>query len=250
MSNHIYQETFFNYVNTTSGRSAQHFLDKVRFPFPIISLLDVGCGQGAWLNRWQQKYPDLTILGIDGDYVKPDNLLIDKKYFQAIDLKNGFNLHQTFSMVECLEVAEHIDETYADVLIQSITQHSQMILFSAAQKGQGGEFHVNEQPINYWVQKFAQQHYICLDCVRPQVKDDKNIEPWYRFNSVLFVHRDLAEQLPLEFQQTIVTQDYDFTKDIDQLWLIRNAVIALLPTQMVTQLSKFKQKILPFVRQS
>lgn len=250
MSNHIYQDTFFNYVNTTSGRSAQHFLEKVKFPFPITSLLDVGCGQGAWLNRWKQKYPDLTILGIDGDYVKKESLLIEADKFQAIDLKNGFNLNQTFSMVECLEVAEHIDEAYSDILIKSITQHSQMILFSAAQKGQGGEFHVNEQPINYWVKKFAQYGYICLDCVRPQVKDDKNIEPWYRFNSVLFIHQDLAEQLPAEFQAYRVTQDYDFTKDMDKAWLMRNAVIGLLPTHFVTQLSKLKQKILPFVRQS
>ena len=246
---HIYEGDFFAYVNATSLRSAKSFLEIVKFPIQIQSILDVGCGKGAWLNQWREKYTQ-DIFGVDGDYVDTNSLLIPKENFQAADLRQPIDLNRTFSLVQCLEVAEHLDASFADILVQSITKHGDVILFSAAQKGQGGEFHVNERPINYWVEKFATQGFACFDCIRPQVKGISSIEPWYRFNTVLFLKESKLEELSLDaaFLSTRVDANYDFTQAIDASWLIRNKILSFIPYSIINALSKMKQRILPAIR--
>ena len=44
---------------------------------------------------------------------------------------------------------------FADVFVDSLCRHGELIIFSAAVPGQGGERHVNEQPLEYWREKFA-----------------------------------------------------------------------------------------------
>lgn len=249
MTKHVYKSNFFNYVNSTSLRSATHFLQTVQFPFEIESVLDIGCGKGAWLSQWQKKYTE-NIFGLDGDYVDVDSLLIPKNCFQAVDLRQSIDLNRKFSIVECLEVAEHLDNQFADILVENIIRHGDIILFSAAQKGQGGKFHVNEQPIFYWVEKFAKHNYVCFDYIRPQIKGKIEIEPWYRFNMILFIHQDKLSQMNLnhEFLSTRVSSNYDFTQLIDSSWLLRNRILSLLPYSLINQLSKIKQHILPMIK--
>lgn len=251
MEKHVYQDDFFDYVNNTSLRSAKAFLTTINLPFEVNSILDVGCGKGAWLSQWQQGYTK-EIFGVDGDYVNVDSLLIPKEKFLAVDLRKSFDLNKKFSVVECLEVAEHIDESCADILIQSIINHGDIVLFSAAQKGQGGEFHVNEQPINYWVKKFNHHDYVCFDYVRPQIKDELKIEPWYRFNMVIFIHKNKLStlNLPEDFLSTQRNADYDFTQLMDKKWLLRNKMLSYLPYSTINALSKAKQHILPMLKSS
>lgn len=52
-------------------------------------------------------------------------------------------------MTQSLEVAEHIDEKYAQNFIELLTLTSDIILFSAAIPNQGGLEHINEQPPKY-----------------------------------------------------------------------------------------------------
>ena len=109
----------------------------------IRNILDVGCGKGAWLSQWRELYTK-DIQGLDGSYVDKQTLLIPKDNFLDVDLTDGFQLNRKFSLVQCLEVAEHLDEKFADILIKSIISHGDIVSFSAAQPGQGGEHHVNE----------------------------------------------------------------------------------------------------------
>lgn len=246
---HVYEGNFFNYVNTTSLRSAKYFLETVKFPIEIYSIVDIGCGKGAWLNQWREKYTK-DILGVDGDYVDTDTLLIPKEDFQAVDLRQRIDLGRTFSLVQCLEVAEHIDASFADILVDNIVRHGDIVLFSAAQKGQGGEFHVNEQPINYWVEKFSGHDFICFDYIRPQVKNINMIEPWYRFNTVLFIRKEKLGTLALgeDFLATRADQNYDFAAAIDKSWLLRNKLLSFVPYSIINLLSKAKQRLLPIIR--
>ncbi|MBN6070627.1 methyltransferase domain-containing protein [Aggregatibacter actinomycetemcomitans] len=250
MNKHIYENDFFTYVNTTSMRSAEYFLKVIKFPFPIESVIDIGCGQGAWLNQWQKYTQD--IYGIDGGYVNINNLLIEHDNFKAADLTQYIDLGRKFSLVQCLEVAEHIDITFADILVDNIIRHGDIILFSAAQPGQGGEFHVNEQPISYWVDKFSQRGYICFDYIRPQIKDIIDIEPWYRFNTIIFIQKDKLPSLQLDnnFMATKVYSNYNFTTIISKKWLLRNRLLSYLPVNIITRLSKVKQHLLPLIKRT
>lgn len=46
---HTYDTLFFDYIQAGSGRSARTVLPLVLAGLPIDSVLDVGCGAGAWL---------------------------------------------------------------------------------------------------------------------------------------------------------------------------------------------------------
>ncbi len=66
-----YDKRFFDYINSGAIKSAEKVLPIVIENLRPQSVLDVGCGQGAWLHVWQKLgVPDIT--GIDGDYVNKE----------------------------------------------------------------------------------------------------------------------------------------------------------------------------------
>ena len=180
-----YDSAFFDYVNSGSITSANRLLPKLQEHIHAKSVLDVGCGQGAWLSAWRSLGVE-DLLGLDGDYVDRGKLLVAESAFKATDLANGFRLGRKFDLVQSLEVAEHLPESCAAGFIDSLVAHGDLCLFSAAPKGQGGDNHVNEQPFDYWRAHFARHGYQVFDFIRPLVALDGEIEPWYRFNVFLY----------------------------------------------------------------
>jgi hypothetical protein len=55
----------------------------------------------------------------------------------------------------CFEVAEHVLAEFADALVSLLAKTAPIVVFTAAPPGQGGSGHVNEQPADYWIAKFA-----------------------------------------------------------------------------------------------
>lgn len=72
-------------------------------------------------------------------------------------------------------------------LVVNLIVHAPMVLFSAAPPGQGGEHHVNERTYEFWRGLFARHGYACFDFLRPRLHSASGIEPWYRYNLLLFV---------------------------------------------------------------
>jgi SAM-dependent methyltransferase len=168
-----------------------------------MSVLDVGCGPGVWLAEWS-RIGVKEVVGVDGDYVPRNTLAIPAGAFRAIDISQPFDLGQHFDLVLCLEVAEHIPEAHSDTLIDNLCRHGDLILFSAAIPGQGGEFHVNEQPYEHWRTKFTARGYTVFDCARRPVAGLKEIEPWYRFNTFLFANENGQSRLSDRARRDIV----------------------------------------------
>jgi hypothetical protein len=54
-----------------------------------------------------------------------------------------------------IEVAEHIPAELATAFVEYLADVSDLVIFTAAQPGQGGPGHINEQPREYWIDKFA-----------------------------------------------------------------------------------------------
>ncbi|WP_460546034.1 class I SAM-dependent methyltransferase [Echinicola sediminis] len=156
------------------------------------SILDVGCGIGTWMNTFL-KHGIQDVCGVDGDYV--DRSLL-KKYiplgnFIPQDLEKAFDLQRKFDLVISFEVAEHLKASAAKCFVESLTKHGDLILFSAAVPGQGGQNHVNEQWLSYWSELFAGKGYTAYEMIRPLIWEDKNIDVWYRQNMVLFSSKNL-----------------------------------------------------------
>jgi SAM-dependent methyltransferase len=150
------------------------------------SILDVGCGNGTWLRAASNLgVPD--VFGVDGVETSPQKLLFDPKQFKRYDLTALIELGRRFEVVLCLEVAEHLEATVAPVLVESLTKHSDKVVFSAACPGQPGQHHVNCQWPEYWQALFNARGYACEDSLRWQIWSVKDIEPWYRQNLFIAV---------------------------------------------------------------
>lgn len=61
------------------------------------------------------------------------------------------------------------------------------MLFSAATPGQGGYRHVNEQPHEYWLNRFEDRGYAASTLVRRRFAHCEEVASWYRANPSLLV---------------------------------------------------------------
>jgi SAM-dependent methyltransferase len=121
------------------------------------SVVDIGCGIGLYLAEFQNL--GVRIQGFDFSEDAKSNCAIDPEFFSVVDLIHPIANSEKFDMCICSEVGEHIPDSGADNLIETIEKFSNLIIFSAAHPGQGGTNHVNEKPQEYWISKFAGKGY-------------------------------------------------------------------------------------------
>jgi SAM-dependent methyltransferase len=159
------------------------------------SVVDVGCGVGAWLSVFaDQGVKD--VYGIDNDWVDRSRLMIPHERFFAKDLEQSVTLDKLCDLAVSLETAEHLDATIADTFIKNLTALAPVILFSAAIPYQGGVHHVNEQWPEYWEKKFRDRGFIPVDCIRLQVLSNPSVAFWYGQNTFLYVKETAIEKYP------------------------------------------------------
>lgn len=145
------------------------------------TLLDVGCGTGTWLKAALENGVS-EVVGVDGIAVPSEQLLVPANCVSIHDLTKSWRINRSFDAVLCLEVAEHLDHAYANVLIETLVNHSETVYFSAACPNQSGQHHVNCQWPAYWQQLFNSFGYTCSDEVRWRIWNMAEVEPWYRQN--------------------------------------------------------------------
>jgi hypothetical protein len=198
---------------------------------------------GAWLKVWQDELSVPEIFGLDGYHVQKDNLLIPSDSFQAHNLESQFGLGRTYDLVQSLEVAEHLHETQASNFVKSLTRHGSVVLFSAAPPGQGGHGHINERPYDYWRQLFEQEGYSAYDCLRPQLKDNPNIDPWYKYN--IFIYASVAGESRLSdlAKKDKVPVGVHLRDISPSTYQLRKLLIRQLPPPLMTIAARLKERI-------
>lgn len=240
MVNYKYSSDFFEYIREGSIASAKEIVPVILSLFHVSSVLDVGCGKGAWLKVWREN--NIEIVGIDKDN-DTGNLLIPHDKFMSIDISDKFNLGSKFDLVECLEVAEHLPKQSSECLVESLANHGDMILFSAAPPGQGGEYHINEQPYDFWQKIFDKYEFDMYDIIRPAIISKPNVRPYYKYNIFLFIRRgsDMGNLRLNRIENSLFIQR---PSDISPVtFKIRKYLIRLLPVTVVTQLSIFNRTV-------
>jgi len=190
MADNPYIRDFYLRQAAGSRLSATRLLPVVLGMLRPRSIVDVGCGVGTWLAVAMEE-GILDIVGVDGSHVERDLLQIPASRFVACDLTTDIDLNRTFDLVISLEVAEHLPEQSADAFVSSLVRHGPAVLFSAAIPCGSGTGHVNEQWPAYWAGKFSERGYVAIDCLRPLIWNDPEIEWWYRQNTLLYVHRTI-----------------------------------------------------------
>ena len=113
-------------------------------------VIDVGCGPGIYVEALRNAGMDA--IGVDPDPSCP--------YDRVNVFSPDFDKYTGYDLCVCLEVAEHIDEEFAEKFVQQLVKTAPAILFSAALPGQGGHGHINCQPKEYWAHNFARQNYV------------------------------------------------------------------------------------------
>jgi len=240
---YAYDQTFYRYIQQGALRSARIVIPLVRKQLQVNSVLDVGCGAGAWLSEYlSQGVADCA--GVDGNYVDRASLLIPAELFFPRDVSAEFDLSRGFDLVQCLEVGEHIEPECSATLVANLVRHGDYVLFSAAVPGQGGENHINERPYSFWRALFAGHGYAPYDFVRPHLRNAAGVEAWYRHNVVLYVAQRAQAFLPAEIRSVRVSDDEPIADVASPLWKLRTLVFARLPVAWISKLAILKHRSL------
>lgn len=189
-----YDDRFYGAKNEGSYASAKLILPLVFAVIKPRSVVDVGCGTGTWLKT-ADELGAADYHGYDGS--RPSKLYIPEERFTAADLAQPLRTGRRFDLALCCEVAEHLPPDAAEILVTTVTSLSDVVLFSAAIPGQGGRRHVNEQWPAYWQNLFQKQRYSAYDCIRPRIWNERQVDWWYRQNTVLYVADAVAARFSL-----------------------------------------------------
>ena len=100
-----------------------------------------------------------------------------------VDLEGEIVLDQRADVVISTEVAEHLPDTAADGYVKLLCSLSDIVVLTAAPPGQGGTGHVNEQPPEYWLEKFASHAY-----ARDDAETQKMRAEWREGGTADFYH--------------------------------------------------------------
>lgn len=182
---HYYEGT----VEAAAVRSAGAIADSIVESFHPAKVVDVGCGTGAVLAALRDR--NCTVFGLEYssaalDYCRKRKLDVAKFDLENDSLKNG----RRFDVAVSLEVAEHLPQSVADRYVDLLTSLSDSVVFTAAQPGQGGMDHVNEQPASYWISKFQQRGFLHSEELtrnwRADWKSGGTVQPWYYANLMIF----------------------------------------------------------------
>lgn len=149
---------------------------------PDEHVIDIGCGNAFYIGELAKK--GFACTGVEGfklnNFLHP-NVLIH-------DLTKPLRLVNKGSVI-CLEVIEHIDKNYEQIVLDSITSHcTGDLIFSWALLGQPGVGHVNTQPQSYAIEQIEQRGFEYLAATTLEAREkwvDKNTS-WFERTLLIF----------------------------------------------------------------
>jgi SAM-dependent methyltransferase len=184
--NKIYDKEFFFEGEKFKKDSAAKVAEIINSCIRFSSVFDIGCGMGIYLEEMHRLGKEAfgCDYSVEGLRISPKEFTV----FQA-DATKPITLNRKFDLLICFEVAEHIQKKYSRQLVTNCTQNSDTVLFTAAPVGQGGVGHINEQPYEFWIEKFGEQGFTLdkelSEAMRIQMKKE-NVVFWIANNVMLF----------------------------------------------------------------
>lgn len=185
--NSLYDDAFYNKQVDESYKSAIVFAQHLFGIFKPQSVIDFGCGRGAWLKAFREAGAR-TLVGLDGGWNSQEKMLDQEITFVQKDLNKAIELDCRYDLAISLEVAEHLQEDSAETFVKGIVMASDVVIFGAAYIGQGGVDHINEQTPTYWERHFRAHDYLAYDVFRPIFWGAEDVKYWYQQNTFLYVN--------------------------------------------------------------
>lgn len=217
MTHAPYDRAFYDEQLNGSLSSARVLLGRLSTWMRPESVLDIGCGRGAWLKAWHE-LGARTLHGVDGPWNDGRSMIEPSIRFSAADLEQPLVGLPRVDLAMSVEVVEHLSPQAGAALVDALVGASDVVLFSAAFSGQGGVHHVNERYHSHWGHMFRSHGFRCFDAFRPWAWSDARVAPWHRANVFLHVREGNALQSGLRDHGVAEIADLGFM-DAVHPWL-------------------------------
>ena len=191
----LYEELDYEVWLAGSTESARVAVPLIMDALSPRSVVDVGCGLGAWLAVFKEHAVE-DVYGYDGPWVDRSKLLVAPGEFEGADLRKPLVAERRFDLSLCLEVAHVLEPEHAKPLVASLTALGEIVVFSAGIPGQGGSTQLNEQWPGYWAALFASHGYVATDPFREALWEQPDVKWWFAQNMLAFAPEEALNRLP------------------------------------------------------
>ena len=180
---HYYMETFMK-CEPDKGRSCSKIAESIVQTFNPKTVVDVGCGTGFLLAALEKS--GVHCLGLE--YSEAAINICRHRGLNVIkfDLEHDVLPEDLEAdVVTSAEVAEHLPATCADRFVDILCAISKNVVLTAAQPSplsNATPDHVNEQPKEYWINKFKAHGFEYNEALSRKLSADwkaSNVVPWY-----------------------------------------------------------------------
>lgn len=193
----IYSESYYESdVEQAAQASGPVVAKYVIEKFAPKRVADVGCGTGGLLKA----FIDKSIEAIGFEYSDAGRKMCAERGVRAEPFDVRYDQLPKdltpFDVIICTEVAEHIPEKFADSLVNVLANSSDTVIFTAAPVGQGGTDHVNEQPPEYWIKKYAKHSFQYQEALTQQWREQWKADgaAWWYWKNLLIFQRAQSTQ--------------------------------------------------------
>jgi SAM-dependent methyltransferase len=248
---YVYSEDFYRSVDSRASNAAKFVFEILGNFFKIGSVVDVGCGSGAWVRTaldlgvncafGVDLQSSLSLIEANEDFhafLKEGKIrLVERDFVEDVETSLP-----AADLALCLEVAEHLPTDVSKSLVARLTEASNIVVFSAALPGQGGTYHINEQPMKFWISEFAEFGFEPYDVFRDILATHQSVPRFYALNMLLFVSKAI-QATDTMLTESNSLQAYKITRfnQLDKRTMVervRYSLVRLLPVKIVTLLSQ------------
>lgn len=152
--------------------------------FPGCSLVDIGCGNGKYVNKLSFMGFDVT--GYDGSPLTPE---LTGGKCKVCDFSYPVDIGQ-FDIVLSLEVGEHIPAEYEQVFIDNLVRSAKkFIILSWAVEGQPGVGHFNCRNNDYIAEQLQERGFRLMKWLTGYLRSASTL-PWFKNTIMVFRRKD------------------------------------------------------------
>lgn len=184
----IYDQSYFDFVERTTRHSADAIAASIVADLKPKSVIDVGCGTGALLDALSQR--GVAVRGFE-------RAAAGLQYCQDRGLNvRDFNILKDSAQGEdqadisiCMEVGHQLPAENADRLVELLCFLAPIAVFSSEIPGGGDRRVLNEQPHDYWIQKFLGKSYELDGGLTEKWRSawrDRGTAEWFARNVLIF----------------------------------------------------------------
>jgi SAM-dependent methyltransferase len=184
----IYDANYYRFIDAEALTASNAMAQTIVQHFKPGTLVDVGCGTGAFLaavrDRSVQTFGlEYSAAGLE--YCAKRNLNVHR-----FDLASASPPPvPRCDVCTSFEVAEHLPPELADRFMETLVVLAGTVILTAATPGQGGAGHINEQPHQYWIDKAKAHGLVFEESLSNHWREEwrsANLPFWYANNVMIF----------------------------------------------------------------